>query len=540
MYDEDRLEKLVEQHVDGVLSSAARLELEEMLRASPLARESFWRHVKLSAAMRSWGEAAWGASVAAVEYEAPAVVPAVWGRQRRSLLAHLTRMLRRWSGRAAVVAVALIAAAAIGIVSMARGKVAPTVRTEVFAGGYDDRAVPVPDIAISRSRDLEQRLSPTTLRPRGPTRLRSTNGALIELSADSVVGLANAAWGALYSGSVVSHGTEAQSPYSILTGDLRIVDRGADFRAVKRGDLVEVSVEKGAVEVESRIRLPVALWSFDSVDQVTRRAASIDDLHGLMLSSGVVVVDGAVGTGSLRFDNSLASYAVIDGGTGPRVGDGTLAASLGISIEALVKVEWSGSASDNDAIFRKEDGQYNVLLAFQNDSPTWDALREPAVEAEQCLSFGLHLAGRGYRELDMPLDGREGRPSLASLRDGRFHHLAATYDSFSGRKCIYVDGVLAMEWEYPRGTIILSGGPAPAFVGSSVGQENFTGGIDEVAIYDFALTAGEIAEHASRARDGKPYFEGLDGIQPQRRWRALRRLAAAESGVFDERRPSGG
>jgi hypothetical protein len=77
-------------------------------------------------------------------------------------------------------------------------------------------------------------------------------------------------------------------------------------------------------------------------------------------------------------------------------------------------------------------------------------------------------------------------------------------------------------------------------VGSSVGQENFTGCLDEVAFYDFALTPAEIADHAARARAGRPYFNDLDDARPQLRWRSIRRLATAESGVFDVRSPSGG
>jgi len=539
MYDQHRLEKLLEQHVDNALSQSDRQELEAMLQASERAREEFWQHAKFNAAMRAWGEAEWGSEVSTDGETGSRPVAFSVRNARSAWLTSLARFVGRWGGRAAVIA--LVSTALLAMLSgMIRAVPRQGSRTEVFSGGYDDRAVPVPEIAIQRSRDLEQRLSPTTLRTHGPTRLVSTNGAVIDVSGDAIVGLTSPSWGALYAGSVASHGADELGPFSILSANLRIVDNGAEYVARKRGGRIEVRVERGSVDIESRVRLPVALWSFDRIEDVTRRAASIDDYHGLMLSSAVEVVDGAVGTGSLRFDNSLSSYAVVDGGTGPRVGDGALSASVGLTIEALVKVEWSGEKSDNDAIFRKEDGQYNVLLAFQNDSPHWDSLREPAVEAEQCLSFGLHLAGHGYRELDMPLDGREGRPTLAALRDGRFHHIAATYDSFTGRKCIYIDGDLAMEWQYPRGAIILSGGPAPAFVGSSVGQENFTGGIDELAYYDFALTPVEIAEHAARARQGKSYHEGLHDNLPRQRWRSVGRVAAAQSGEFDELQPAGG
>ena len=57
---------------------------------------------------------------------------------------------------------------------------------------------------------------------------------------------------------------------------------------------------------------------------------------------------------------------------------------------------------DYDEIYRKEDGNCRVLLSFQNDGMTNAVHSEPAVAAGPCLSFGLHLAGRDYKELDMP------------------------------------------------------------------------------------------------------------------------------------------
>jgi len=45
------------------------------------------------------------------------------------------------------------------------------------------------------------------------------------------------------------------------------------------------------------------------------------------------------------------------------------------------------------------------------------------------LSFGLYIDGHGYGELEALLDGEEGRPSLDALRDGKPHHVVASYDA---------------------------------------------------------------------------------------------------------------
>jgi hypothetical protein len=147
----------------------------------------------------------------------------------------------------------------------------------------------------------------------------------------------------------------------------------------------------------------------------------------------------------------------------------------------------------------------------------------------------LHVSGRGYRELDMPLDGREGRPDVAALTDGRPHHVVATFDSFTGLKAIFIDGVLRSAHTYPVGSLIMSGGPAPATIGSLDGRENFHGVIDEVALYDFALTAEEIAHHSARARRGERYFDDAALTPNAARWQVITRITAGSTMVFDSR-----
>ena len=85
--------------------------------------------------------------------------------------------------------------------------------------------------------------------------------------------------------------------------------------------------------------------------------------------------------------------------------------------------------------------------------------------------------------------------------------MVACYDSFTGKKSIFLDGKLVFGHDYPVGTLILSGGPSGATIGNILQAEPFTGVIDELALYPFGLSAGEISLHANRARDGLPYFE---------------------------------
>ena len=131
-----------------------------------------------------------------------------------------------------------------------------------------------------------------------------------------------------------------------------------------------------------------------------------------------------------------------------------------------------------DELFRKEDVN-RLLLAFQNDQLSH--LAHPQVAEGPVLAFGLTVGGV-YQELDMPLDGEAGRPTFAELTDGKPHHIAATYSAKSGEKALYIDGDKKFFVLYPAESKMTSGGAQPLFIGSSIGGENFSGLLDEVAI----------------------------------------------------------
>jgi hypothetical protein len=190
--------------------------------------------------------------------------------------------------------------------------------------------------------------------------------------------------------------------------------------------------------------------------------------------------------------------------------------TAGITIEALFVSRYEpGNASQEpsyDELFRKEDGERRILLSLQRDGPNNAHFAEPQVPAGPVLSFGLNVGGE-YRELDMPLDGVEGRPTVGELADGNVHHVAATYDVRTGEKAIYLDGVKRYVHVYPPGSPLATGGNRSAGIGNMLDHpwEAFCGVIDEVAVYNAALSADEVAEHFRRARDGGNYFPPAHG-----------------------------
>ena len=404
-------------------------------------------------------------------------------------------------------------------------------------GSYDDRQLPLLTVAnLEVDGAPPTPINPSTLRPKKATALRSASGADVNVAEAAIFGVTAIDSGALYQGSVQARLAEPDANFAVTAANLRIVDKGTAFRVDRiDDDHVAVTVLDGEVEVQSRVRLPVCYWPFDERD-AGGGAGYADAVTGVVAirSAGARPAAGLVGKGAVAFDDTAAAVVGISGGTGDNVGSGLLAMAEGMTLEAVIASAWSGRFGDYDEIYRKEDGDARVLLSFQNDGKARERYSEPAVPVGPCLSFGLHLAGRGYRELDMPLDGLDGRPTLAEITDGKPHHVVATYDSFTGRKAIFIDGRKRFEHVYPVGTLVGCGGPAPAEIGNTRGSEPFHGGIDEFAIYDFALTPDEVEVHHAHVLAGRTYFGSEPPVPGTPRWQAVTKLVEGEKRLFNQ------
>ena len=235
----------------------------------------------------------------------------------------------------------------------------------------------------------------------------------------------------------------------------------------------------------------VAYWSFDEASSGTAAAwDAVGGNNGSFIGTATRAA-GLVGLGAARFNNAATDGVNVGAGV-----NNSFSMSTGITVFARIRPTWSGSSGDYDEIFRKEDGGNRILLSFQNDANNGGA--NPPVSAGPVLSFGLNING-AYGELDLPLDGVAGRPTLAQLKDGATHSVAATYDSATGRKGIWIDGTL--RWSVILSGSITSGGGAAAVIGniSTGGGEPFNGTIDDFAIWRAALTTNAITSLASGA-----------------------------------------
>jgi hypothetical protein len=512
----EELLDLAADYVDGTITAANGARLEALLQASAEARRKFVDYCMLHAQI-----ALSTTAVGPGDRAAGAV-----RRNHPSLPGF---------GRVAVMASGLALAGCLALVLLRAGQDSRGPRE---LGSYDNRTFPLVTVgSLGADGESPTPISPSTLRPDKATALRSESGADVNVAEAAVFGVTAGDSGTLYEGSVQARLAVPDATFSVTAANLRIVDKGTAF-SVERvdADHVAVTVLDGEVEVQSRVRLPVCYWPFDDATTGGDDARFTDAISGLIATRGpsTRVVAGLVGAAAVAFDDTSAAVVSIGGGTGDKVGSGLFAMAEGITLEAMIVSGWSGRYGDYDEIFRKEDGDARVLLSFQNDGKAHADFSEPVVPRGPCLSFGLHLAGRGYRELDMPLDGLDGRPTLAEIADGKPHHVVATYDSFTGRKAIFIDGRQRFECVYPVGTLIRCGGPAAAEIGNTRGTEPFNGVIDEFAVYDFALTPAEVEDHHARALAGETYFGAEPPAPGTTRWQAVTRLVEGQSRAFDQ------
>jgi hypothetical protein len=132
----------------------------------------------------------------------------------------------------------------------------------------------------------------------------------------------------------------------------------------------------------------------------------------------------------------------------------------------------------------RELSRYREIFRQECDRRLLFALQEEGA----ALTLGLNV--NGYIECRAPVDPRR-------LRDGGWHHAAATFDGHAMR--VYLDGREVGHLDRPGRIAIQPQGVA--YIGSMFGKsEHFQGGLDDLRIYAAALSADDVAR---LHRDGR-------------------------------------
>ncbi len=388
---------------------------------------------------------------------------------------------------------------------------------------YDLVAIPIRTVGYTFTNDqLKDKVgveAGTRLQLAKPLRFCTVSGSILSPGHEAVFATESDDSGVLFSGRVDVTSRE-DARYSVTYRNLRVVGLSAQYWVeIVTGESIRVHVFSGQVSIQTKSEAPKVFWTFDA-------KPSAADLLPLHLVGASTQTRGILGDGALECREELRTYAIVEGGLSDVVGAGQFSFSSGLTIEAVVQSSWDAKLKNQDTIFRKEDGPNRLLLGLQNNKQEWSI---PRVPLGPCLSFGIFLDGLGYSELDMPLDGREGRPSLLEFVDGRPHHVVATYDSFSGKKSIAIDGQRCFQHVFPVGYCIQSGGPCPVKIGGWLRREAFSGVIDEVALYDHAMSEPEIARHFEMLKTNRAWLSEYKNSPDQ--WVDIGVLKSSERGV---------
>jgi len=219
--------------------------------------------------------------------------------------------------------------------------------------------------------------------------------------------------------------------------------------------VVGILTTSGYASIDSKTI--AGMWLFDEGSGKIAKDSSGNKNDGT-LTGGPVWVAGKFGQ-ALSFDGK-AAYVSIPNST-------SLNPTTAITMAAWIQPKDITTATYIE-IMRQESGNTRKLFSFQLNGTQ--------------LTLGIETAG-AYWETDFPITAK-------NFTDGKWHHVAYTYDG--AKAILYVDGSLNNSQAH-TGKIGVTAGKEPLMIGCSAGSgEWFTGLIDEVAMFNVALSLADI------------------------------------------------
>jgi len=198
----------------------------------------------------------------------------------------------------------------------------------------------------------------------------------------------------------------------------------------------------------------VARWDFEQVVGPTVVDASGHGHDGALVGGATVVADDERGNILL-----LAGHGYVECGADP-----TFDITGPISVTAWIKTETPSKP-------------YQVIIT--RGPSNWRLMSSRHINT-------LHFAAGGIRVVE---DDPTMLNGTRDITDGRWHHVAAIYDGL--RMCLYVDGDLDASVG-AGGTLDISDEPVRIGGIPESPDRQWTGSIDDVRIYDYALNEMEI------------------------------------------------
>lgn len=510
--DTARLERLLNLYVDEALSDDEKLELEQMLRALPQARLTFWEHARFHALLRESGAEGRGRELAMEPH-----------RRWWDILAALIAALRLHTGWA-IAAAAAVLAVVVGWVTWQQIEAHSDQTTSAVA--VLTQAVDVEWAGSNDAQTVGGALSPGWLRLKsGLAQIEFNDGARVILEGPAELEIRSRAEAFCSAGRLSAQVPAAAHGFKISSARMTVVDVGTAFGFETRDGAAAVHVFEGKVQLADAVNvpkhellagqalsvnaagtwreLPAATALFPNVAALERRAASSWQRRAAewkqassALQNDPTLILHYTFEGDSNFDRRLPNVAhgeprAADGAiVGCRWAEGRWPGKGALEFKGagdLVRIEIPGvfDALTLAAWVRVDslDHTFNSLLmadAFDRGAMHWQITKGGAVR--------LGLSGAG--DFDTPT-------VFPPERLGQWVHLAVVVDRAGHRLAHFVDGqeVLSrpLKLEVPLG-----------FGRAEVGNWNsdtrrerapmrgFSGRMDEMLVFRRALSAGEV------------------------------------------------
>jgi ferric-dicitrate binding protein FerR (iron transport regulator) len=518
MLDRDRLERLISAHFDGELAAEERAELETMLLSSSMARQDFLDHADFHGMLREQAMQA-GCADWLVEPAAP-----------RPPIARFP--IRRW------IAAGLAACLALGWWLLPRPAAPADASLESSHANNDEVALLGMALDVEwngRSFTTGEALPKGLLDIRkGTLRLDFYSGARVVLEGPARLELLSADLARLDEGKLTAKVPPPAQGFTILNGEIRVVDRGTQFgMSVAGKDNCTVHVFDGEVELQGDLPEATARMLFEG-DAVAIRAGKSTPIAAdrRSFADPVGMLQAAARETEARWENWRTRSRALSNAPGllayfdfedldpsnmilPNRASGAHGDSNGsvIGCEKL-SGRWDqktalGFAKTSDRVrFRTQGSSRSLTLMawVRVDSLPLDhnSLLSMApgevgevhwkLNRSGCLLLGLRAAP----ELDYNSWERLESPQVVTPNDfGRWMHLATVIDGEHGEMRHFVNGKEVAKAPLKRRIPMRMGltnlGNFDSGTKDRGAVRNFNGRIDEFALFTRALNAEEIA-----------------------------------------------
>jgi len=253
--DRQRLDKLLDLFVDGLLTAEEKAELERMLLSSPQARQVFWEHARFNALVRRYGEEEWGRKFATADMPVACDIPV----KREAKENALQLWWRAWQGAITGAFAAAVVAFAVwwGLrpLENPNNKVAAVTTIPVEEPMTAGVAV------VTRALDAvwdNKETEPVVGNPIEPSRLKLNqgfveleffSGARVVVEGPAELQLVSGGEFICRSGKVSAYVPKQARGFRVVTPMARIVDLGTAFGVDVTEARSQVHVFEGKVEV---------------------------------------------------------------------------------------------------------------------------------------------------------------------------------------------------------------------------------------------------------------------------------------------------